>query len=130
MMAGGNSYIFGLQPAVRRRRRTRRVPEPVLRQVLEQAVIQVFAVPTCDVWAGTRGHPNVAFARQVAMYLAHVSCGLNLSDVGRLFGRDRTTVAHACSVIEDRRDEPGFDRALDLIEGIVRFLAAAPGEAV
>ena len=50
------------------------------------------------------------------MYLAHTSYGLNLSEVGRLFERDRTTVAHACGVVEDRRDDPIFDRVLDVLD--------------
>ena len=53
------------------------------------------------------------------MYLAHVALGITMRDVGGLFSRDRTTVAHACSVIEDRRDEPSFDRALELLEWTV-----------
>lgn len=60
------------------------------------------------------------------MYLAHVACGLTMSDTGRLFGRDRTTVAHACGVIEDKRDDPLFDRALDLLEWSVPALATRP----
>ena len=61
-------------------------------------------------------------ARKVAMYLAHVACRLSLTDTGKLFNRDRTTVAHACAVIEDRRDDPLFDRALDLLEWAVAAL--------
>jgi chromosomal replication initiation ATPase DnaA len=57
------------------------------------------------------------------MYLAHVACGLSLTEVGRLFARDRTTVAHACGLIEDRRDDAAFDRALELIEGIMRLIS-------
>jgi chromosomal replication initiation ATPase DnaA len=57
------------------------------------------------------------------MYLAHVSCGLTLTEVGHLFARDRTTVAHACIVVEDRRDEVPFDRALDLLEGAMGLLS-------
>ena len=49
------------------------------------------------------------------MYLAHVSCGMTLTDVGAMFGRDRTTVAHGCLKVEYRRDDPSFDRALDLL---------------
>ena len=56
------------------------------------------------------------------MYLTHVSCGLSLTEVGHIFARDRTTVAHACAVIEDRRDDPVFDRALELMEWIVPTL--------
>ena len=89
------------------------------REAIEQAVVQVFGVGQDDLRRITRGRANVALARQVAMYLAHVVCGLTLTDTGRLFGRDRTTVAHACGVIEDRRDDPLFDRALDLLEWVV-----------
>ncbi len=60
------------------------------------------------------------------MYLAHVGCGLSLTQTGRLFGRDRTTVAHACGVIEDRRDDPVFDRVLDLLEWAVPVLTVRP----
>jgi chromosomal replication initiation ATPase DnaA len=56
------------------------------------------------------------------MYLAHVSCGLSLTAVGQVFARDRTTVAHACGRVEDLRDDPAFDRCLELLEGIVRVL--------
>ena len=79
----------------------------------------MFGVGQEDFRRITRGRANVALARQVAMYLAHVVCGMTLTDTGRLFGRDRTTVAHACGVIEDRRDDPLFDRALDLLEWVV-----------
>jgi chromosomal replication initiation ATPase DnaA len=58
----------------------------------------------------------VAFARQVGMYLAHVAAGLPMSEVGRLFSRNRTTVAHACAIVEDCRDDPQFDRALAILE--------------
>jgi chromosomal replication initiation ATPase DnaA len=50
------------------------------------------------------------------MYLAHVTFGLSFSEIGHLFGRDRTTVAHACRVIEDLRDDPAMDRALTIVE--------------
>jgi hypothetical protein len=50
------------------------------------------------------------------MYLAHVAGGLPLTEVGRLFARDRTTVAHACAMVEDRRDDPAFDRCLGFLE--------------
>jgi chromosomal replication initiation ATPase DnaA len=96
------------------------------REAIEQAVVQVFGVGHDDLHRISRGRAKVALARQVAMYLAHVACGLSLTDAGRLFGRDRTTVAHACGVIEDKRDDPLFDRALDLLEWAVPSLATRP----
>ena len=104
----------------------RRPPANVPREAIEQAVIQVFGIAYKDLRRTTRGRAKVALARQVAMYLAHVGCGLSLTETGRLFERDRTTVAHACGVIEDRRDDPIFDRALDLLEWAVPALTQRP----
>ena len=59
------------------------------------------------------------------MYLSHVSAGLTLTEVGTLFGRDRTTAAHACRLVEDLRDDPSFDRTLEQIELAIRMLLAA-----
>ena len=69
----------------------------------------------------TRGGPTIALARQVAMYLAHVGCALTLTESGRLYGRDRTTAAHACTVVEDRRDNLVFDRVIELLEQTARL---------
>lgn len=93
-----------------------------LRGLIEAAIRDVFGVPQAELSAQSRGKAPVALARQAAMYLAHVSCGLTFTDVGHIFARDRTTVAHACAVIEDRRDDPVFDHALELMEWIVPTL--------
>jgi chromosomal replication initiation ATPase DnaA len=93
-----------------------------LRHVIEGTIGDVFGVLQSDLAAQSRGKAPVALARQAAMYLAHVSCGLTLTDVGQIFARDRTTVAHACAVIEDRRDDPVFDRALELMEWAIPAL--------
>lgn len=85
------------------------------RLAIELAVSRVFGVDGSTLWQHNRGIKRIATARQVAMYLAHVACGLSLTEVGRLFGRDRTTVAHGCLKIEVKRDDPTFDRALDLL---------------
>jgi hypothetical protein len=68
-----------------------------------------------------------AFARQIAMYLAHVGFGLSMAEIGRAFGRDRTTVVHACHLIEDRRDEVRFDHLLDHLEQAAIALRTASG---
>lgn len=94
------------------------------RGVIEATVSQVFGVEGDDLRRSTRGRANVARARQVAMYLAHVTCGMSLTEVGRTFARDRTTVSHACGVIEDGRDDPTFDRVLELLEQVVNSLVA------
>lgn len=85
------------------------------RLALDVAMGSVFGVESEALWRGTRGVRDIAFARQIAMYLAHVACGMTLTEVGTMFGRDRTTVSYGCLKVEYRRDDPVFDRALDLL---------------
>jgi len=115
-----------LQPR-RERRPAPPIPDQFVRQLLEHAVTPVFMVAGAELWSDTRGQPHVAFARQVAMYLAHVGCRLTFTEVGQVFARDRTTVAHACGIVEDLRDDPVFDRSLELLESVLRSLS--PGSA-
>lgn len=53
------------------------------------------------------------------MYLAHVAKGISLTAIGAAFGRDRTTVSYACSLIEDLRDDVEFDAELDRLEALL-----------
>jgi hypothetical protein len=39
----------------------------------------------------------------------HVGGGLFFGRVAEAFGRDRSTIAYACHMIEDRRDDCVFD---------------------
>jgi len=64
----------------------------------------------------SRGSERDAGARQLAMYLAHVTLGRPQDSVAGLFRRDRTTVAHACQKMEDLRDEPRFEAEISRIE--------------
>ena len=59
------------------------------------------------------------------MYVAHVSLSASLTEIGDLFQRDRTTVAHACAVVEDRRDDPELDSKLDFLEQAVSAMLNA-----
>lgn len=107
--------------------RATRASEPLRSQaqerlLIEMAVAWVFGVQYEAIAGSTRGRARAALARQVAMYLAHVVCGYSLTRVGDMFGRDRTTVAHACMVVEDRRDGACFDRTLELLELAVSSL--------
>ena len=70
-----------------------------------------------------RGCSQTAYARQLAMYLCHVAFELSLSRVASAFRRDRSTVAHACHAIEDRRDDDQFDHWMASLEAMMR---AAP----
>ena len=82
-------------------------------------------IPPAALRASRRGPAPAALARQTAMYLAHVAFGLTFTRVGICFGRDRTTVRHACAVIEDRRDDPRQEFALSALEAALLALTRA-----
>lgn len=67
-----------------------------------------------------RTNLDVTRVRQIAMYVCHVVLRLSMSDVGRGFGRDRTTVLHACHLVEDMRDDEDFDRVVGMMERVAR----------
>ena len=82
----------------------------------EALVSAALSISLSELRGRRRGSASTAFARQTAMYLAHVHAGLSLSQVGKNFSRDRTTVAHACARVEDSRDEANFERVLTCLE--------------
>ena len=107
----------------------RRAPPAVLpARAAEAAAALAFGIPLAGLRSPSRCAARVAAARQAAIYLARVGFGIAYGDLGRAFGRDRTTAAHACRVTEDRREDPDFDRRLALLEaGLARWLAAFGG---
>lgn len=78
----------------------------------------LFSLPSKELRRSGRAAMPVSRVRQIAMYVAHVVLRLTMSDVGRGFGRDRTTVVHACQTIEDLRDDPEFDRVVSMFERV------------
>ncbi|MBU1336622.1 MAG: hypothetical protein KJ944_00915 [Alphaproteobacteria bacterium] len=76
-------------------------------------------VPIRMLMHNTRCSLPAARARQLAMYLCHVVFGRTLAEIGEAFGRDRTTVSHACAIIEDMRDDPRFDEEVCALESLL-----------
>lgn len=75
-----------------------------------------FGVNSADITCAARGSQKAAFARQVAIYLARVGFGYSFAAIGECFRRDRTTVAHACRVVEEKRDDIRFDCRMAALE--------------
>jgi chromosomal replication initiation ATPase DnaA len=100
---------------------TQTLTEDIARARLAQsAAAYMFGVPQSEVEAPTRRSRDACLARQVAMYLTHVAFELPLGRVALAFGRDRSTAAHACHLIEDRRDDARFDACLEALEESLR----------
>lgn len=85
-------------------------------QALAAIVAAAFGLGVEEIRSRRRGQADIAFARQVAMYLAHTRLGLPFATTGRLFHRDRTTARHACCLVEDRREDPRVDSLIDCLE--------------
>ena len=68
-----------------------------------------------------RGTTEASGARHLAMYLLHTKLSLPFAVIAKLFGRDRTTVAHACSAIEDLRDIPERDDFVGELESMLEL---------
>ena len=104
-------------------------PDLTEQNSLEAVVARAFHLPAADLSAPTR-RADVALARQVAIYVAHVGLAETLTAAGRRFGRDRSTAAHACRRVEDRRDDPGFDGLVAAIEAAVAVARSNAGQEV
>ncbi len=104
--------------------------DPALDGLKVQFVTSLVALATGvapkEIVATTRAGASAARARQIAMYLAHVSFAWPLARVGLAFGRDRTTASHACHLIEDLRDDKGFDARLTEMETCLRAAPVLP----
>jgi chromosomal replication initiation ATPase DnaA len=84
--------------------------------IVEQLVMRAFEIQQPTLLSNRRGRAPVAFARQVAIYITHVHLGLSLTAAAHRFRRDRTTAAHACRRVEDRREDPDVDRRIEAVE--------------
>ena len=92
----------------------------IIARMAKEVVSEAFGLSHASLLARGRGGAAEALGRQCAMYIAHVVGQLSLFEVAIAFGRDRSTVSHACINIEDRRDSPVFDLQLDYMEKRLR----------
>jgi len=79
-----------------------------------------FGLVEIDLTHPSKGSRRLRFVRQVAMYLLHVVYEMNHTHIGKLFSKDRSTVSHACKVVENSRDDGVFDMKLIRLENFLR----------
>ena len=96
--------------ARRNRRRYEKLGQDPLAQALVMRLARQHRVSLGDLMQSGRGSGNASHTRQMAMYLCYVLLRRTQEQLGELFGRDRTTVSHACAAIELQRET---DRILD-----------------
>lgn len=97
-------------------------------QLAMQLAAHRFDASRAMMLAHGRGSRRASVARQVAIYLAHVTLGVPIGPTARQFRRHRSTAAFACHQVEDRRDEPAFDVAVADLELAIRVLLEVASE--
>jgi len=71
-------------------------------EAIQKKVAEHYDIRLADM-ASKRRPENIAFPRQVAMYLARQMTESSLNTIGEAFGgRDHGTVLHACRLVKDR----------------------------
>lgn len=85
--------------------------------MIQQRVADYYKIPVAEM-TGRRRPANIAFARQVAMYLSRVLTSHSLQDIGAAFGgRDHGTVLYACRTVENiMEQEQPVKRAVDYLQ--------------
>ncbi len=96
-------------------------------EAMQDVLAACFSVSGKEIRSQDRCRSEISRIRQIGMYVTHVVVGLTMLEVGRGFQRDRSTVAHACHVIEDMRDDPDSERIIHMVEKIaeIAFLRTA-----
>ena len=73
-------------------------------EVIQKKVAEKFDLRMADMTSKRRPE-NIAFPRQIAMYLSRMLTEHSLSAIGESFGgRDHGTVLHACRLVKDRME--------------------------
>ena len=106
------------------------IVEGLLREVLHEEGRQVITIETIQKrvaehfdlrladMTGTRRPENIAFPRQIAMFLSRQLTQLSLNAIGEAFGgRDHGTVLHACRTIKGRMEvDPQIRQVVNRLE--------------
>jgi chromosomal replication initiator protein len=87
---------------------------------VQQKVAEYYRLKLADMLSKRRP-ANIAFPRQVAMYLCRVMTTQSLSDIGNEFGgRDHGTVIYACKTVENMIDQDtSVKRTVDYLQKLI-----------
>src|SRR5881628_650801 len=86
-------------------------------ELIQKKVAEHFDIRLADMTSKRRPE-NIAFPRQIAMYLARQMTESSLNTIGEAFGgRDHGTVLHACRLVKDRMEvDPNVRQVVNYLE--------------
>ena len=96
-------------------------PKEITMDVIQKIVADYFAIPVDDLHSKKRPK-NIAYPRQIAMYLCRELTDTSLPQIGSSFGgRDHTTVMHACDKIKtDKEQDKKLQKALKDLTALIQ----------
>lgn len=106
------------EPLIRDKRRDERIMAAC--ECVIDIAAAFFSVLGRDLRSPKRGQGDAGRVRQIAMYVANSVLGLSPTEIGRAFGRNHSTVVHACQLVERLRDDREFDAIVHRFELIAQ----------
>lgn len=84
--------------------------------LIQKTICEYYGIRLQDIKSKKRTK-DIAFPRQVAMYLSKVLTDVSLSDIGKNFGgKDHSTVIHACKQVEERKNnDEEFNKKIEYL---------------
>ena len=89
-------------------------------EFIQETVAKYFSIDKNDI-AGNKRSNDIAFPRQIAMYLCREVASMSYPQIGIDFGgRDHSTVMHACKKIEKEvKEKPNTKLIVDSVKNII-----------
>jgi chromosomal replication initiator protein len=89
-------------------------------ELVKEKVCSHFRLSIDDI-IGKKRPANIAFPRQIAMYLCRLMTSKSLADIGEAFGgRDHGTVSHACKTVENTAEHDiATKRILEILQKMI-----------
>ena len=102
----------------------------MLAKFINQMVAANNRLSAGDLLKFERGKSGIIRARQIAVYLMHTTLSFTYTQIANVYGKDRTTISHACRLIEDLRDESDFDYKMVEYEATISIVLKLSDEVV
>ncbi len=95
------------------------LPEPVTVEKIVEEVSRTYNVSSEDIYSRKK-QADIAYARQISMYIVNQVMSLSSTDIGKKFNKDHTTVLYTIEKIKTKLKENEYERKLvdDIIKNV------------
>lgn len=94
-------------------------PPPTAEHIVSR-VAEHYHMRVSDI-LGNRRPANIAWPRQIAMYMTRKITALSFPEIGRAFGRDNSTVQYACKKVEECAErDPNMRAEIEQLDRLCR----------